>query len=238
MSELDVTSFPIDIYADGPTEDEIAMFDKTIVRGYTFNPTLFKKLKVSDYLGHCRKVLQACGDVPVSLEAFADDIAGMVRQARILDKLGPNVFVKIPITFTSGKSTLPVIETLVKDGMKLNITAVFTKKQVDSILPTLKNTNAIISVFAGRLFDVGIDAVEATGEIAKLVRENSNCKTLWASPRMVYDVKNACSAGCDIITMAPDLIKKTALFNKSPEEHSLATVKMFYQDAKTSGYEL
>ena len=228
----------VDIYADGPTLDEIESLGRGRVCGYTFNPTLFRALKVTDYLGHCRKVLEACGDAPVSLEVIADDADGMIRQARILSGLSQNVYVKIPITFTSGKSTRPVVEALAERSVKLNITAIFTKEQSIDILPPLRDQGAIISVFSGRLFDVGIDAVEATRAIADYVHAESDGKVLWASPRMVYDIKNAALANCDIITMQSALIKKCSLFGKLPEEYSLETVKMFYHDAVDSKYEL
>lgn len=229
---------PIDIYADGPTLEEMAGFDPKLVRGYTFNPTLFRTLKVADYLAHCRELLKACGGAPISFEVFADDKDNMLRQARILGALAPNVYVKIPITFCSGETTFPVISALAKEGLKLNITAVFTKAQVAGILPVLKQSKAIISVFAGRLFDIGLNATAATREISEMTHQQSDCRVLWASPRMVYDIKSACEAGCDIITMQTALIKKLGLFSKTAEEYSLATVKMFYEDAKAAGYKL
>lgn len=228
--------FPIQIYADGPTLDEIESFDKSIVQGYTFNPTLFRKLNVTDYQGHCEKLLEVCGKNPVSLEVIADEQDEMIRQAQKLGILGENVYVKIPISYTSGESTLNVIKTLVNDGITLNITAVFTKQQVETILPCLSKTQSIISIFSGRIFDLGLNAVEITGEISELIHERSNCKILWASPRMVYDIINACNANCDIITMQSALINKLSLFGKSPDEYSLDTVKMFYKDAVESGY--
>lgn len=230
--------FPIDIYADGPTLEEISELDKELIKGYTFNPTLFRMLKVTDYLGHCKKLIQVCSNAPVSLEVLADNAQGMLQQARILGKLGANVYVKIPITFTSGEFTSFVIKTLINEGVKVNITAVMSYRQVQHILPILGKSKGIISVFAGRLFDIGIDAVKAVSDMTDMVHKNSNCRILWASPRMVYDIKNACAANCDIITMQPSLIKKLSFFEKTPEEHSLATVKMFYQDAVTSGYEI
>jgi transaldolase len=230
--------YGVSIYLDGPSLEQVSEIDSNIVKGFTFNPTLFRNAGVLDYLGHCRKLLEACGGLPVSLEVIADGQEGMVHQAKILASLGPNVFVKIPITFTNGESTRKVIEILVAEGIKLNITAVFTVSQVETILPVLRQSHSIISVFAGRLFDIGIDAVEATRTIVDRVRSESNCSVLWASPRMVYDLKNASSSGCDIITMVPSLIRKLGLFNKSPEDYSLDTVKMFYYDAKASGYKI
>ena len=238
MKQYDFNNLPIEIYADGPTLEEITGFDKSLIKGYTFNPTLFKMLRVTDYVGHCKKLLKTCDTLPVSLEVFADEKDEMIRQAKILGSFGENVYVKIPITNTSGESTLNVIKALVDVGIKLNITAIFTKTQVEEILPLLSKTESIISIFSGRIFDIGLDAVEITGEISELVHGHSDCKMLWASPRMVYDIINACNAHCDIITMQSSLIKKLPLFNKTPEEYSLNTVKMFYDDAVASRYEL
>ena len=228
----------IDIYCDGPTLDEIASSDMNIVKGYTFNPSLFINLGVTNYLKHCKKVANHCDSMPVSLEILADSKDDMIRQARLLKELGKNINIKIPITYTNGETTLPVIQALDEENTKLNITAIFTKEQVEGIVSCLKNAEAIISVFSGRIFDIGYDAVKVTKEIARLVHGESNCSVLWASPRMVYDVKNAHQAECDIITMRPDLIKKLALFNKSPEEFSIETVKMFFNDAVSSAYTL
>jgi len=238
MKKCDLDNLPIEIYADGPTLGEISGFDKNLIKGYTFNPTLFKMLKVTDYLGHCKKLLQTCDRLPVSLEVFADEPDEMIRQAKILGALGNNVYVKIPITNTSGESTVNVLTALVNKDIKLNITAIFTKTQVEEILPCLSKTDSIISIFSGRIFDIGLDAVDITLEISDLVHGQSDCKVLWASPRMVYDIINAVNANCDIITMQSSLIKKLSLFGKTPNEYSMDTVKMFYNDATESGYEL
>jgi len=238
MKKYDLDNLPIEIYADGPTLEEINGFDRTLIKGYTFNPTLFKMLRVTDYIGHCRKLLQTCDILPVSLEVFADEKDEMIRQAKILGSFGKNVYVKIPITNSSGESTVNVLKALVDEGIKLNITAIFTKTQVEEILPWLSKTESIISIFSGRIFDIGLDAVEITGEISELVHGHSECKVLWASPRMVYDIINACNANCDIITMQSSLIKKLSLFSKTSIEYSLDTVKMFYNDAAESGYKL
>ena len=236
MKNYDIKNISIHIYADGPTLNEIDSFDKTLVKGYTFNPTLFKMLGVSDYLGHCNALLDRCGDLPVSLEVFADEENEMIRQAKILGSLRDNVYVKIPITNTAGVSTKNVINKLVNENIKLNITAIFTKGQVEKILPSLGNTESIISIFSGRIFDIGLDAVDITAEIAKLVHDNSGCKMLWASPRMVYDIINASNANCDIITMQSSLISKLHLFNKTPDEYSMDTVKMFYNETLLLDY--
>jgi transaldolase len=224
---------------DGPTNGEINHYNNVeIVHGYTFNPTLFRQLKVANYFEHCKELVGLCGDLSISLEVIADDKEGMVRQAKKLSSLGDTVSVKIPVTFTSGESTKEVIKILSKEGIKLNITAVFSKDQVQEFLSVMSETNSIISVFSGRLFDIGKNAVEVTGKIADFVHNNSKCRVLWASPRMVYDLLGACEAKCDIITMQSSLMEKIPLMGRSSREYSLDTVKMFYNDAVASKYTL
>jgi len=235
MSNKSVSDL-ISIYNDGPTLDEIRNLRKEIIKGYTFNPSLFKALGVKDYLYHCKKISTQCNDLPVSLEVIADTKDEMIRQGRLLREISDNIYVKIPITYTNGESTIDVIKVLSEEHTKLNITAIFTKEQVKGIIPCLIHSKSIISIFSGRLFDIGQDAIELTKEMSEIVHSESNCLTLWASPRMVYDVKNAIKANCDIITMKTELIKKIKLFDKTSEDYSLETVKMFYTDAVESGY--
>ena len=228
----------IEIYADGPTNKEIEGLDKNIVKGLTFNPTLFKNLGVIDYMQYCETLTKKFKDYPLSLEVISDSIEEMTAQGIKLGQLSNNVYVKIPITFTNSISTIEVIKNLAAEDIKLNITAIFTKKQVEDIIPSISESGSIISIFSGRLFDIGMDAVSITKDISKVVHENSNCKVLWASPRMVYDIYNAINSNCDIITMQYSLIQKIKLFSKTPEEYSLDTVKMFYDDAVSSKYSI
>ena len=228
----------IQIYIDGPTEYEMKELVGKNISGYTFNPTLFKNLGVKDYLGHSKKVLKISNNLPVSLEVIGDNYEDIVSQAKELASLGSNVFVKIPITYTSGVSTLDTIKTLADQNINLNITAIFTLDQIREILPDLRDTKTIISVFAGRIYDIGLDASKILSEISSFIHENSNCDLLWASPRMHYDLITAEKAGCDIITMTNAMYKKLSLINKTPEEYSLETVKMFYEDAVSSGFKI
>ena len=226
------------IYIDGPTESEMKELVTHDISGYTFNPTLFKNLGVTDYLGHSENILKISNNLPVSLEVIGDNYDDMVAQARKLSSLGSNVFVKIPITYTNGASTLETIKTLVDENIHLNITAIFTLNQIKHILPTLKDSDAIISVFAGRIYDIGIDASPVLSEMATYIHDNSKCDLLWASPRMHYDSITAKEVGCDIITMTNSMYKKMSLIGKTPEEYSIETVKMFFNDAIASGFKI
>ena len=228
----------IKLYLDGPSIEQINENHKVLIDGYTFNPSLFKKNGAKDYLDYSKKILNECDDKPVSLEVFADDEDGMIRQGRILNELGKNVYVKIPIVYTNGKTTSNVINKLANEGIKLNITAIFLIDQIKEILPAIKDTSTILSIFAGRLYDSGIDAKEKILEINEFVHGNSSCLTLWASTRMAFDYIIAEKIETDIITMQLDHVRKLKLFGTSPLEYSTNTVKQFYKDAKDSGFEI
>tara|TARA_B100000787_G_C16177773_1_gene290017 strand:- start:359 stop:1069 length:711 start_codon:yes stop_codon:yes gene_type:complete len=226
----------IKFFLDGPTIDEIDKKYEIDIDGYTFNPSLFKKNGAKDYLNYCDEILKKCKNKPVSLEVIADEEENMLRQGRKLSQLSDNVYVKVPIVFTNGKSTLNVIKKLSQEGIKLNITAIFLIKQIEFILHDIKETKSILSIFAGRLYDTGIDAKVKMNEINKYVHNNSNCQTLWASTRMVYDYNHASEIETDIITMQIDHLKKMKLFNLDPIDYSIKTVKQFYDDATDSGF--
>lgn len=228
----------IQIYLDGPSLDQIKECDQLLVDGFTFNPSLFKSLGAVDYVSFCRDIIDIESSKPVSLEVISDDYKSTVDQALILSSLSDNINVKIPITFTDSQSTIKVIRELIKKEIKLNITAIFSLKQIQEILQEIKNTDTILSVFAGRLYDIGIDAKVKMKEISEYVKKNSDCRLLWASPRMIYDVISAIETNTDIITIQYSLLKKINLFGLKPEDYSLETVNMFYNDALSSKYKI
>lgn len=226
----------IKLFLDGPKIDEINQEYEIDIDGYTFNPSLFKKNGAKDYLNYCNEILKTCKSKPVSLEVIADDEENMLKQGRKLSQLSDNVYVKIPIVFTNGKSTLNIIKKLSQEGIKLNITAIFLIEQIELILKDIKETKTILSIFAGRLYDSGIDAKVKMNEMNKYVHENSNCQTLWASTRMVFDYIQAAEVNTDIITMQIDHLKKMKLFNLDSKDYSIKTVKQFFDDATESGF--
>ena len=231
----------IKIYADGADVKEMqGATQNGFVSGFTTNPTLMRKAGVTDYLDFARSALSKVEGMPISFEVFSDEFEEMYIQAKKLAGLGENVFVKIPVTNTRGEFSGDLIERLDSAGIKMNITAVFTMKQVREILHRLKSDSPhIISVFAGRIADTGVDPVtimtEALGEIKN---HNAKLHLLWASPREVLNAYQADKIGCDIITMPPALLNKLSLNGKDLEEFSLDTVKMFYDDAQNAGYSL
>lgn len=207
-----------------------------LVKGFTTNPTLFRKLGVDNYEWQARTLTRAYAPKPISLEVFADDWEGMAKQARIIASWGPNVWVKIPVTNTKGESTAGLVRMLAGEGLKINVTAVFSMSQVVTMIDALGDKPGIISIFAGRIADTGRDP-SVTIRSARGVAPQ-NIEILWASPREVYNIWEAEKAGADIITCGPDILAKLSLAGKNLEEFSLSTVRMFFDDAQAAGYQI
>ena len=233
---IDELNKKIIVFSDGPKIDEINLKLPIEIDGYTFNPSLFRKNNAKDYLAYSKEILEKCEDKPVSLEVISDTQDDMIRQGIILGGLKENVYVKIPIVFSNGKSTKEVIKELVKQNIKLNITAIFTLDQIKEIINEIKDTNTILSIFVGRIFDSGIDGEKTIEEINSFIKNNSKCKSLWASTRMTYDIFKAIKTKTDIITMPIDQINKLSKFGKKLDMYSVETVKQFYEDALKSGF--
>ena len=229
----------IHIFLDGPNSSDLeAHFE--YCDGTTFNPTLFSKLGVVDYLAQCKFLGENYGSKPLSLEVVADDEDNMIRQAKLLSEIGENIWVKIPISFSNGQTTSSVLTHLSECGIKLNVTAVFTLEQCRTIEQAVEpgfGANLVVSVFAGRLFDIGIDAKSLMEEIVSWNKQNLGAQILWASPRQSYDVILANQVSCDIITVPPTMFSKLEMVGKSPIDYSRETVEMFVNDAKKSNYQ-
>ncbi len=223
------------LFADGPTLQEIKDIK---VDGYTFNPSLYKKLGAKDYINFTKEIANLTKGKSASIEVIGDNYDDCLDQAIKLSQISRDFSIKIPIMFTNGNSSKDLIKTLVEKHINLNITAIFTLDQIKEIFGIIKNTETILSVFAGRIYDIGIDAYERFNEISEYVHNNSKCKVLWASCRMPYDYEKAKSCNADIITMAPNMIKKMKLFGKKPEEYSKETVVGFYDDATKAGFKI
>lgn len=230
----------IDLYADGADVREmVAAREGGVVKGFTTNPTLMRKCGVTDYEKFAREALAAVSGMPISFEVFADDFDEMERQARQIATWGDSVYVKIPITNTKGESAVPLIRRLSAAGVKLNITAILTLDQVRAVVDALDTkTPAVISVFAGRIADTGVDPVPLMKEAAAIAKKKPESQLLWASPRELLNIFQADECGCHIITVTSDILKKLAMVGKPLEELSLDTVKMFYNDASAAGFRL
>jgi transaldolase len=229
----------IEIYSDGSDKNEMIQtyLNKKNIKGFTTNPSLMRKAGVVNYTDFLKEITDVIKDAPISFEVFADDIDEMEKQANTIASYGSNIFVKIPVTNTKGESTKFLIKKLLDNNIKVNVTAVMTKKQIKDLIPYLQSrTNVILSIFAGRIADTGIDPKPIMKYAIKNI--SNNVKVLWASPREVFNIYEADKIGCHIITVTPDLINKLTLQNKNLKDYSLDTVKMFFNDAKASNYSL
>jgi transaldolase len=235
-----VANVKIKIFADGANVTEILeVAQNPLIKGFTTNPTLMFRSGVVDYEAFAREVLEQVTTLPVSFEVIADDFAEMSRQARRLASWGDNVFVKIPITNTHGNSCAPLIKELAADGLRLNVTALTTIGQVQSITDVLNpEVPMIVSVFAGRIADTGIDPIPVMDQSLKLLAPYPLAELLWASPREILNIVQATFVGCHIITVTNDLLAKLSSLDRDLETVSLDTVRMFYNDAVRSGLTL
>jgi transaldolase len=236
-----VLDLPIKIFADGADIQGIAdLYRRPYIHGLTTNPTLMRKVGLADYETFARAVLKEVKSKPISFEVFSDDFSEMRRQALKIHHWQDNVYVKIPITNTSGESSVPVIQQLTGDGVKLNITALLTPRQVEAVAAALNpSVQAVVSVFAGRIADTGVDPLPIMKESLEILRGLPKAELLWASVREVLNVFQAAACGCHIVTVPHDILKKlVALGGKDLDEVSLDTVRMFHQDAVAAGFKL
>jgi len=233
-----IEALKISIFADGADIEDFRRLSKLdYIKGFTTNPTLMKKACVTDYLGFVDELLPVAGGKPICFEVISDDFEEMGAQARTLGRLADNIFVKVPVTDTRGNSSCPLISSLTADGVKLNVTAMMSVEQVERVLPCLvPGVDAILSIFAGRIADTGMDPVPMMEKASGLLSDLPHAKLLWASPRELLNLFQAEESGCDIITLLPDIIGKFKRIGQDLDELSLETVKMFYDDAVASGF--
>jgi len=226
------------IFADGADINSIKKILKNkLVKGFTTNPTLMKKAGIKDYEIFSKRVAKLVYPKSVSLEVFSDGLYEMYRQAKIISSWGNNIYVKIPVINTKGVSTNRIVKKLSNERVNLNITAIFTLKQIKDVVKVLnKNSNTILSIFAGRIADSGRDPKDLIKKSVKFCKNYKKISILWASTREVYNIVEAYNCGCHIITASDDIINKVKNFNKDLNIFCKETVQMFYNDAKSSGY--
>jgi len=230
----------IAIYADGADlQDILATYRAGAVQGFTTNPTLMRKAGVPNYLAFAKALLAEIRDLPVSFEVLADDFHEMERQAHVIASWGENVFVKIPVINTRGEFSRTVVANLVRSGVKVNVTAVLTTEQVERVCELLRpDVPSIISLFAGRIADTGRDPAPVMRRAVALAGREAHAKVLWASPREIFNIRQAEECGCHIVAVTKELLAKLPLQGKDLSEFSRETVQMFFDDARRAGYSL
>jgi transaldolase len=240
MTLPSVDQLKIKIFADGADLKSIQeAAANPVVKGFTTNPSLMRQAGVTDYRAFARDVLEVVPDRPVSFEVFADDFPSMEQQAREIASWGNNVYVKIPVSNTKGEFAGPLIATLSRSGIPLNITAIFTLEQVARVGEALaQNAPAVISVFAGRIADTGRDPLPLMIEALRVLKQRPKAELLWASPREVLNIFQGDEIGCHIITVTADHLKKLSLVGKDLDAYSREAVVTFHKDATAAGFDI
>lgn len=235
-----VNKLKIKLFADGADFAGIKeLYANPLIKGFTTNPSLMRRAGIRDYREFAHQVIQHVPDLPISFEVFADELSEMERQAKVIASWGKNVNVKIPVMNTRGEFTGPIIESLSSMGVVLNVTAIMTVDQVQAVAKHLSpQTPAIISVFAGRVADTGVDPMEHMTQCLQVISHLPKAELLWASPRELLNIFQANDVGCHIITVGHDLLGKLSLVGKNLHEYSRETVEMFYRDALASSYQV
>ncbi|MCR4807529.1 MAG: transaldolase [Lachnospiraceae bacterium] len=230
----------VTVYADGADIEAMKEeYKKGYVKGFTTNPTLMKKAGVKDYVTFAKEAIKEIPDLPLSLEVFADDFDTMEKEAEFIASLGDNVYVKIPITNSKGESSIPLIKKLSEKGIKINATAILTLDQVRAVVDAFaEGTENIVSVFAGRILDTGVDAVPVMKEVTQICKTKPGTLSLWASCRELYNIIQADQCGTDIITVTNNILAKLPNLGKDLTQLSLETVQMFVNDGKSLGYSI
>jgi transaldolase len=241
MTSRKLSELKVKLFTDGADKAQIvAMAKNAWIAGFTTNPSLLKKAGVSDYAAYARDLVAAVPDRHISFEVFSDDIPEMLAQARVITTWGENVYVKLPVINTRGETLFSAVRALSRDGVKVNMTAIFTGEQVARAVEALDGgAPACVSVFAGRLADFGIDYRPIMADAVARARATRNVEIIWASTREVFNVVEADTMGCHIITAPFDVLGKLpALGTRTAQELSMAAVKAFRDDAVAAGLRL
>ena len=235
-----VQDLKVKIFADGADKvGMIDMYEKPYIKGLTTNPTLMNKAGITDDEGFCKDILKTVTDKPLSFEVFSDDFNEMERQALEIASWGENVYVKIPISNTSGEPCFNLVRRLVSQKVKVNVTAIMTLEQVKNVAKVLdKDVPSYVSVFAGRIADTGTDPVPLMSAAVSLLQSKPAAELIWASPRELLNIFQADEIGCQVITVTNEILKKLDLVNYDLNLYSLDTVKMFYKDALSAGFSI
>jgi transaldolase len=236
----EIALFRVKVFADGADRASILeLAANPLIKGFTTNPTLMRKAGITDYEAFGRSLARSIPDRPFSFEVLSDDFDEMEQQARLIATWGENVYVKIPITDTRGRSSAALVKRLARQGVKLNVTALMTLAQVDNILPSLcDGAPSCISIFAGRVADAGCDPLPILRGALDRMRAYPQMELIWASPRELFNIVQAEAIGCHIITVTHDLLKKLPMIGRDLTQYSLDTVKMFVDDARAANFAL
>lgn len=237
---MELAELNVKLYADGArVSDIIEVKSKFPISGFTTNPSLMRKAGATNYTEHCKSLLDIVDGKPISFEVLSDEIDEMYLQATKIAEWGDNVFCKIPVSNTKGESSAGIVKKLTENGVKVNVTAIFTIDQVQSFISAISDgVPCNLSIFAGRIADTGRSATSLIQQAVTMAASNKNIEIIWASPRELYNVIEADQAGCHIITATGDILKKLSFLGYDLNQFSLDTVQMFLDDSQNAGYSI
>lgn len=236
-----LSHLPVKIYADGADkEGMVSLYRNPLIKGLTTNPTLMKKSGITDYEAFAKDILSIITDKPISFEVFADEFPEMHRQALKIRGWQENVYVKIPISNPRGESSIDLIRELSQEGVKVNVTAILSDRQIEEVAEALDPlAPAVVSIFAGRIADTGRDPIPFVRQALDALTTRPNAEVLWASVREVLNIFQAADSGAQIVTVPHDILRKALeLCGRDLDDLSLDTVRMFDRDAKSAGFSL
>jgi transaldolase len=235
-----IEDLKVKIFSDGASKvGMLEMYNKSFIKGLTTNPTLMKMAGISNYRAFCMDILSEIKDKPISFEVFSDDFLEMERQAFEIASWGSNVYVKIPVTNTKQQVCYDLVKKLSNQRVKVNVTAIMTLTQVRDVVTSLNPmVPSYVSVFAGRIADTGRDPLPIISSAVEMLKVAPSAELIWASPRELLNIFQADEVGCQVITVTNDILKKLSLVGYDLDSYSLDTVKMFYSDAVSAGFEL
>ncbi len=230
----------IKIFADGANLNQILKLkNNTNIKGITTNPSLMRKAGIKNYVNFARELTRKIKHKPISLEVFSDNKKEIIKQAIFLSNLGNNVYVKIPIVNSKGKSMISTIKLLSKKNIRLNITAIMTIEQVKQVVKNLNiNIENYISIFSGRIADTGRDPIPTIKTSVKILKKYKKFEIIWASTREVYNIFQANNVKCHIITVGYDFLNKLNMIGTNLNYLSKITSRQFVNDAKKSGFKI
>ena len=237
---FNLSKINIKVFADGADLKSIETFNaQPYIKGFTTNPSLMRKSGVKSYKEFATKALKIIKDKPISFEVFSDEIDGMEKQANEISSWGKNIYVKIPITNSKGEKTFKLVRKLSEKAIKCNITAILTLDQVKEIYEIANpNIDMVISIFAGRIADTGVDPNQVMKDAINLCKSKKKIEILWASTREVLNIVQANNIGCHIITVPHQILSKLPSLGKNLVKLSLETVQGFLSDAKKANYKI
>jgi len=222
----------IEVYYDGTNIKDNSGEE---ISGFTTNISFLKAAGIKDYNAFIKESLKHSKGRPISFQLFDDDNEDIELTAKKITSFDDSIFVKVPVVKTTGEYNSNIIRKLHNEGLKINVTAIFTKEGIDSVRRCFgRETPVIVSIFAGRINDCGVDSTDIVQHAANTFRNYPNVKILWAACRTVYNMIEAERQGADIVTVPDNVLKRMYRLQEDTSGASIRAVQQFREDGISS----